>query len=182
MMVSKNCSRHISTKLPMPSSTISSSLSVFLSLSLSLSITFSSSISICLSPSLSVSLSASSSFSICLSLYLYLSSSLYLPLPLSASSLSVSFSLSKYVTYQFCLSTPPYSRIFLFLFSLGEGVDDHGGPYRAALHTAVGEEPLDFLGLLTLCTNAKSESGTYSSLEGAVIHVYTMYHQYFRAK
>jgi hypothetical protein len=41
----------------------------------------------------------------------------------------------------------------------GEGVDDHGGPYRAALHTAVGEEPNGFLELLTPCMNSKSDSG-----------------------
>ena len=40
-------------------------------------------------------------------------------------------------------------------------MDDHGGPYRAALHTALGEEPAEFLGLLSLCMNAKSESGTF---------------------
>jgi HECT-domain (ubiquitin-transferase) len=43
--------------------------------------------------------------------------------------------------------------------TVGEGVDDHGGPYRAALHTAVGEEPNGFLELLTPCMNAKSDSG-----------------------
>ena len=38
-------------------------------------------------------------------------------------------------------------------------MDDHGGPYRAALHTAVGEEPPGFLQLLTPCVNSKSDSG-----------------------
>ena len=50
---------------------------------------------------------------------------------------------------------------FPYLLLSGEGVDDHGGPYRAALHTALGEEPAEFLGLLSLCMNAKSESGTF---------------------
>ena len=50
-----------------------------------------------------------------------------------------------------CPSIPP--------FPVGEGVDDHGGPYRAALHTAVGEEPSEFLDLLSPCMNAESDTG-----------------------
>jgi hypothetical protein len=51
---------------------------------------------------------------------------------------------------------------FLSTLIVGEGVDDHGGPYRAALHTAVGEEPPGFLQLLTPCVNSKSDSGVLS--------------------
>jgi hypothetical protein len=52
-----------------------------------------------------------------------------------------------------------HNNSFLSTLIVGEGVDDHGGPYRAALHTAVGEEPPGFLQLLTPCVNSKSDSG-----------------------
>lgn len=57
---------------------------------------------------------------------------------------------------------------YIFLI-LGEGVDDHGGPYRAAFHTAVGEEPAGLLGLLSPTMNSKS--GT-----GIPISYYTIFH------
>jgi hypothetical protein len=50
------------------------------------------------------------------------------------------------------------ARAFFVKFT-GEGVDDHGGPYRAALHAAAGEEPQGLLGLLTPCMNAKTDTG-----------------------
>jgi hypothetical protein len=50
------------------------------------------------------------------------------------------------------------ARAFFVKFT-GEGVDDHGGPYRAAFHTAVGEEPSGSLGLLVPCMNARTETG-----------------------
>jgi hypothetical protein len=56
-------------------------------------------------------------------------------------------------------SLPHHNNSFLSTLIVGEGVDDHGGPYRAALHTAVGEEPPGFLQLLTPCVNSKSDSG-----------------------
>src|SRR3546814_54339 len=40
-------------------------------------------------------------------------------------------------------------RAFYVKFT-GEGVDDHGGPYRAAFQTAVGEEPQRKLTLYSL--------------------------------
>ena len=58
---------------------------------------------------------------------------------------------------------------------IGEGVDDHGGPYRAALHTAVGEEPPGFLQLLTPCVNSKSDSGEsrqcFTTLHSTSLHI-----------
>ena len=50
------------------------------------------------------------------------------------------------------------ARAFFVRF-VGEGVDDHGGPYRAALHAAVGEEAADFLRLLVPVPNGQSEDG-----------------------
>jgi hypothetical protein len=44
-------------------------------------------------------------------------------------------------------------RAFYVKFT-GEGVDDHGGPYRAVFETAVGEEPMGPLELLLPCPNA----------------------------
>lgn len=41
----------------------------------------------------------------------------------------------------------------------GEGVDDHGGPYRAVFQTAMGEEPSGLLGLLTPCPNGRNRFG-----------------------
>lgn len=41
----------------------------------------------------------------------------------------------------------------------GEGVDDHGGPYRAAFETAIGDEPETVLELLVPCPNAKENIG-----------------------
>lgn len=41
----------------------------------------------------------------------------------------------------------------------GEGVDDHGGPYRAVFQTAMGEEPSGLLGLLTPCPNGRNHFG-----------------------
>ena len=39
-------------------------------------------------------------------------------------------------------------RAFYVKF-VGEGVDDHGGPYRAVFQSALGDEPRAVLGLLT---------------------------------
>jgi hypothetical protein len=50
------------------------------------------------------------------------------------------------------------ARAFFVKFA-GEGVDDHGGPYRAAFQTAVGEEPTGILGLLVPSNNASAETG-----------------------
>lgn len=41
----------------------------------------------------------------------------------------------------------------------GEGVDDHGGPYRAVFQAAMGEEPSGMLGLLTPCPNGRNRFG-----------------------
>jgi hypothetical protein len=49
-------------------------------------------------------------------------------------------------------------RRSFFVKFVGEGVDDHGGPYRAVFQTAVGEDPAT-LQLLVPCPNAASESG-----------------------
>jgi hypothetical protein len=49
-------------------------------------------------------------------------------------------------------------RRSFFVKFVGEGVDDHGGPYRAVFQTAVGEDP-GTLQLLVPCPNAASESG-----------------------
>jgi hypothetical protein len=51
------------------------------------------------------------------------------------------------------------SKLMYMIFILGEGVDDHGGPYRAAFHTAVGEEPAGLLGLLSPSMNSKTGTG-----------------------
>ncbi|CAM9610086.1 unnamed protein product, partial [Ectocarpus sp. 4 AP-2014] len=49
-------------------------------------------------------------------------------------------------------------RAFYVRFK-GEGVDDHGGPYRAVFQTAMGEEPSGLLGLLTPCPNGRNRFG-----------------------
>jgi E3 ubiquitin-protein ligase HERC2 len=41
----------------------------------------------------------------------------------------------------------------------GEGVDDHGGPYRALFQSAVGEEPSGILNLLEPCPNGRHRVG-----------------------
>jgi hypothetical protein len=43
-----------------------------------------------------------------------------------------------------------------FVSMRGEGVDDHGGPYRAAYQTSLGEEVTQLLDLLTLCPNGQA--------------------------
>lgn len=50
------------------------------------------------------------------------------------------------------------ARAFYVRFK-GEGVDDHGGPYRAVFQTAMGEEPSGLLGLLTPCPNGRNRFG-----------------------
>ena len=50
------------------------------------------------------------------------------------------------------------ARAFYVRFR-GEGVDDHGGPYRAVFQTAMGEEPSGLLGLLTPCPNGRNRFG-----------------------
>lgn len=49
-------------------------------------------------------------------------------------------------------------RAFFVKFT-GEGVDDHGGPYRAVFETALGEEAEGLLELFTPCSNAKIRTG-----------------------
>jgi len=49
-------------------------------------------------------------------------------------------------------------RAFYVKFT-GEGVDDHGGPYRAVFETAVGEEADGLLEILTPCSNARIRTG-----------------------
>lgn len=49
-------------------------------------------------------------------------------------------------------------RAFFVKF-IGEGVDDHGGPYRAVFQAAVGEEPLNLVELLKPCPNGLAEIG-----------------------
>lgn len=49
-------------------------------------------------------------------------------------------------------------RAFYVKFK-GEGVDDHGGPYRAVFQTAMGEEPSGLLGLLSPCPNGRNRFG-----------------------
>lgn len=44
-----------------------------------------------------------------------------------------------------------------FVKLIGEGADDHGGPYRAIFHTAIAEEAQHLLQLLTPCANATNE-------------------------
>ncbi|CAM9457945.1 unnamed protein product [Discosporangium mesarthrocarpum] len=50
------------------------------------------------------------------------------------------------------------ARAFYVRFR-GEGVDDHGGPYRALFQTAMGEEPAGLLGLLVPCPNGRNRYG-----------------------
>lgn len=50
------------------------------------------------------------------------------------------------------------ARAFFVKF-VGEGVDDQGGPYRAVFQTAVGEEPVSMIDLLSPCANAGTEIG-----------------------
>lgn len=50
------------------------------------------------------------------------------------------------------------ARAFFVKF-VGEGVDDHGGPYRAVFETAVGEEPTGTLELFVPCPNAEASIG-----------------------
>jgi hypothetical protein len=49
-------------------------------------------------------------------------------------------------------------RAFYVKFT-GEGVDDHGGPYRAVFETAVGEEAESLLEILSPCANARIRTG-----------------------
>ncbi|CAM9487476.1 unnamed protein product [Chrysoparadoxa australica] len=49
-------------------------------------------------------------------------------------------------------------RAFYVKFK-GEGVDDHGGPYRAVFQAALGEEPQELLKLLVPCPNGKHRIG-----------------------
>ena len=49
-------------------------------------------------------------------------------------------------------------RSFYVKFT-GEGVDDHGGPYRAVFETAVGEEAEGLLEVLVPCANARVRTG-----------------------
>lgn len=46
-----------------------------------------------------------------------------------------------------------------FVKMVGEGADDHGGPYRAVFQTALGEEIDQILRLLVPCGNAVNETG-----------------------
>ena len=46
-----------------------------------------------------------------------------------------------------------------FFVKFTEGVDDHGGPYRAAFETSLGEEVVDLLELFVECENAKLNVG-----------------------
>jgi hypothetical protein len=50
-------------------------------------------------------------------------------------------------------------RSFFVKFT-GEGVDDHGGPYRAVFQTAIAEESTGPLGLLVKSPNCESDTGT----------------------
>jgi hypothetical protein len=61
------------------------------------------------------------------------------------------------------------------IFLLGEGVDDHGGPYRAAFHTALGEEPAGLLGLLSPSMNSKTGTGTAKVLIGTLFTLYSLF-------
>jgi hypothetical protein len=49
-------------------------------------------------------------------------------------------------------------RAFFVKFT-GEGVDDHGGPYRAVFETSIGEEAEGMLDLFTPSSNAKIRTG-----------------------
>lgn len=46
-----------------------------------------------------------------------------------------------------------------FFVKFTEGVDDHGGPYRAAFETSLGEESIELLDLFVPCDNAKGNVG-----------------------
>ena len=46
-----------------------------------------------------------------------------------------------------------------FFVKFTEGVDDHGGPYRAAFETALGEESLELMDLFVPCDNALGNIG-----------------------
>jgi hypothetical protein len=46
-----------------------------------------------------------------------------------------------------------------FVKLIGEGADDHGGPYRAIFQTAISEETEKLLGLFVPCANARHEVG-----------------------
>lgn len=46
-----------------------------------------------------------------------------------------------------------------FVKLIGEGADDHGGPYRAIFQTAIGEEAERLLDLIVPCPNAQNEVG-----------------------
>ena len=46
-----------------------------------------------------------------------------------------------------------------FFVKFTEGVDDHGGPYRAAFETALGEESLELLDLFVPCDNSLGNIG-----------------------
>jgi hypothetical protein len=48
-------------------------------------------------------------------------------------------------------------RRCFFVKFVGEGVDDNGGPYRAAVQAAAAEEPAGPLGMLVPCPNAESK-------------------------
>ena len=45
-----------------------------------------------------------------------------------------------------------------FFVSLTEGVDDHGGPYRAIFQTALGEELNELLDIFVPCDNATEDT------------------------
>ena len=46
-----------------------------------------------------------------------------------------------------------------FFVKFTEGVDDHGGPYRAAFETSLGEDSIELLDLFVPCDNAKGNVG-----------------------
>ena len=50
-------------------------------------------------------------------------------------------------------------RRAFFVKFVGEGVDDHGGPYRAAFESAIGDEPQNLLDMLVPCPNAEQNIG-----------------------
>jgi hypothetical protein len=54
-------------------------------------------------------------------------------------------------------------RCFYVKFK-GEGVDDHGGPYREVLDTAVSTEPVKALNLIVPCPNAEQAVGDHRHL------------------
>jgi len=63
------------------------------------------------------------------------------------------------------------ARAFYVKFS-GEGVDDNGGPYRAAFHTSVSEESVGFLDLFVPCPNA--QGGSFENRERMVFNASLM--------